>query len=186
MNELEERIPASPFITARRYGLIGGLVLIGYFLVTSLSGYYTNKEWYVTLANVIVHTGVFFVICHKSITSYRDEELNGVINYGKAFGVSALACLVTVLLLTVFTYVFMKFIDRSILDQIREAAMVAMEDMDMDGEEYEQANKMMGLIMGPGMIAISSLFIYSVWAAAVAAVTSAIVPKNNTKLGEYQ
>lgn len=186
MNELDEKIPASPFVTARRYGLIGGLILVGYFLITTLTGYYTSQEWYVTLVNVIVYTGVFFFISHKSITSYRDEELNGVINFGKAFGVSALACLVTILILTVFTYIFIKFIDRSILDQLREVAMGAMEEQDLDDEEYEQANKMMGLFMGPGMMAITTLFTYGFWAAAVAAVTSAIVPKNNTNLGHNQ
>lgn len=186
MNEFDEKIPASPFVTARRYGLIGGLILVGYFLVSSLSGYYSSQEWYVTLANVIVYTGVFFYISHKSITNYRDEELGGVITFGKAFGVSALACMVTILILTVFTYIFIKFIDRSILEQIREAAMIALEETDMDSDEYEQANNMMGLLMGPGMIAITTLFTYGFWAAAVAAVTSAIVPKNNTNLGHNQ
>jgi len=181
MEEID-RVPQSPFTTARRNGLLGGLLLIGYFMISSVTGIYTEKTVWTNLLNVVVSTGIFLAISHKSITTYRDGELDGVIDFGTSFKVAFLTVLVAVLISVVFEYIFIKFIDRSILADMREAAYLALEKEDLPDDQYETAVKMLSFAVGPGMLAVSSFFISLVWGAAVAALTSAIVPKNNTNL----
>lgn len=174
----------TPWPTARRNGLVCGLLLIGYFLISNLLGFDSSAPVWTQVISVAATTLIFMFTSHRAIISYRDEELNGVIPFGKAFGVSILNILVGLLLALVFTYIFMKFIDRSIVENAQEVAYEKMAETDLDDEEFERASQIIGYATGPGVLALSSFFLNLLWGAIVALGISAAVPSNNTKLSE--
>lgn len=186
MNENNPYNATTPYATARRNGLVCGLLLIGFFLVKNMAGLTDPGAGWASAINAAVVTLIFMFTSHRAIVSYRDEELDGVISYGKAFGVAMLNITIGLALLLVFSYVFMKFIDRSIIDAARESAYQALENTDLNEEEFEKADSIMQSVTGPGILALSSFFINLLWGAIVALGISAAIPSNNNKINDKE
>jgi len=89
MDELNAK-NASPFPTALRYGMIGGLLFIITGIIQYLIGITSSTSdiigWIAMLAIPIV----FSVL---AILDHRDNDLNGFISYGRGLGVGTIASL---------------------------------------------------------------------------------------------
>jgi len=140
---------ASPFPTALRYGLIGGLISIALGLGTYLAGMQGTIP---TILN-IVSTVVTIAVIVYAIRTHRDDDLGGYISYGRCLGTGVLTALIMGLIGAIWTIVLFNFIDPDIMTTMMEPQMEAMEERGMSDEEIEMAMEMTGKFMNPPVMA---------------------------------
>lgn len=95
----------STFSPAMQFGLLTGLALIVFTLILFLVGVADKSP--VRWASLIIYAGMMF----WGVTNIRDRQLDGVMNYGKAFGTGFWIVLFTAILVGIFTFFYMKYID---------------------------------------------------------------------------
>ena len=137
---------ASPVTTRSagvRYGMISGIVSILLFLIFILAninmteGPWKWVGWIVTVALV--------VLAHK----YYKDNANGFMSYGQGVQISLWMGMVSAAVSSVFTYVYIKFIDASFLEMIKDKQIQAMEEQGMSEEQIEQGMKFASMFMSP-------------------------------------
>ncbi len=130
-----------------RYGLITGLVLIVYSLILSLAGLVGNQAlgW---VSYLILLAGI--ILAHSAYKKGGD----GYMSVGQGLGIGMIISLVGGVLNGVFTFIYIKFIDNSMLQTIKDQAMEKMQQKGMSDEQIDQAMKITGKFMTPPMILV--------------------------------
>lgn len=145
-NVLDEN---KPFNTALKWGLIGGLVLCIYSVLAFLLDL-RETGW----IGIVVSIGLTVTFVVLAIKEHRDKELGGMIPFGRAFGTSMLTILLMALISAIFTFVYMKFVDPAMIDEIQRAAREGMIERGSSEEEIEEGMKWVERFTTPGVMAI--------------------------------
>lgn len=146
---------------ALRWGVIASLILIAMGLVFQLSGFTDVTQQYSTgnLVSGLLSYAVMTVAGILTVKQYRDEQLNGFISMGKAFGTSMLVMAVIAVLQAVWTILYMEVINPDLMKEIMDAQMDKMlEDGRVTEEQLEASSGMMGFFGSTWFIAGASLF----------------------------
>lgn len=146
-NQMENQ--TSVFKGALNYGTILGLVLIVVSLITFLIGDYESKIMqYVSW--VIIIAGLAW-----SIKSFRDKDRGGVLSYGGVLGIGTMTSVVFGILTCVFTYIYLKFVDDSMILFIWEQTEMEMsQNREMTREQMETAMTYSKMFTSAGAISI--------------------------------
>lgn len=126
-----------------RYGLISGVISIAYFMVMVVADINMTEgigRW----ASLLI-TGVIIYLAHK----YYKENGDGFMTIGQGTGVGFWMALVSTTISSVFTYIYMKFIDNSMIQQILDKQREAMEERGMDDDQIDQAMNITEKFMTP-------------------------------------
>ena len=146
---MEQKPPM--FKSAMNYGAIIGLVLVGISLVSFLMADYENKLLqYVSY--VVMIGGLFW-----AIKSYRDNECGGLIAYGSVLGFGTLVSLFFGILTAFFMYVYLKFVDDTMIQYVLEESQRQMEAKGMSDEEIEMGLENSKMFTSAGFIGIMAL-----------------------------
>jgi hypothetical protein len=94
-----------------------------------------------------------FVLGHK----YYKDNGNGFMSYGQGMGIGFWASLISSLISSTFTYLYVKFIDTNWMETIKDMQLEEMERQGMTEEQTEMAMEMMGRFSTPEMIFIFSI-----------------------------
>lgn len=140
---------ASPFPTALRFGLIGGLISIALGLGAYLAGMQGTIP---TILNVVSTIATIAVIVY-AIRSHRDNDLGGYISYGRCIGLGVLTSIVMGIIGAIWTMILFNVIDPGITDMMMQPQIEAMEERGMSDDEIETAMEMVGMFMNPGAMA---------------------------------
>ena len=124
------------------YGLISGAIIIGSIITGLLLSSDTSSmgasEWFGFLI-MFLALGSIFV----GIKRYRDQELGGVISFGKAFllglAISAVASLVYV----VVWEIYLSVTDYSFIEVYTDSIIQARQEAGLEGAELEQVKEEM-------------------------------------------
>ena len=144
----EDRITVGE--VARKWGLYVGLIGIVYGLIQQFAGLATsNVANY--LGSVILIAGV--VLAHKEFK--RDG--NGFMSFKQGFGIGSLITIYSSLISVVFTYVYIKFVDDSMMTMIKEQQIEQMENRGMSEAEIEQAMEFTSSFMTPEVTMVFAL-----------------------------
>ena len=108
----------STFSFATQFGLLTGLVLIVFTLILFLVG--VGDKSPVHFISLVIYIGMIY----WGITNIRERQLEGVMSYGKAFGTGFWISLFAAILVGIFTFFYLKYIDTGALTR----AMTAAED----------------------------------------------------------
>lgn len=100
------------FMPSLSYGTLLGIVLVIYLLILYLVDMQEN-EWLAVLGYLILVVGLYFFII-----LFRDKQQNGFISYGKGVSVGVLIGLFAGIVVSIYTYVNIIYIDTSILEPI--------------------------------------------------------------------
>lgn len=125
-----------------RYGLILGIVSILIFLVLVLSGadMTGNLRWISFPFYILL-----IVLAHK----YYKDKGNGFMSYGEGMGITFWMGLISSAISSVFTFLYLKFIDASMIDMIREKQLEEFEKQGMSDAQIEQAMKFAEMFTSP-------------------------------------
>lgn len=130
-----------------RYGVIMGIVSIAYFVLLNTLGVDITQgpgSW-----GRYVYCAVLIFLAHKY---YKDNGI-GFMAYGQGIGISFWMGLVSGVISSIFTYIYVKFIDTGFVQQILDRTREGMEDKgSLSEEQIDQAMKMTAKFMTPEMM----------------------------------
>lgn len=129
-----------------RYGIIAAVIGIVYFLVLNAAGLDMQEGAWKWFGYVI--TIVLVVLAHKY---YKDNNA-GFMAYGQGVGIAFWLSLVSSVINSIFTYVYIKFIDTAFVDAIKEKQITQMQERGMSEEQIDQAMQISSMFMTPEAI----------------------------------
>lgn len=140
------------FQPALQAGIIMGFVLVIFSILTYVLGIMAESylQW---IMYILVIAGIF-IFTRK----YRDENLGGYINYGRALGFGVVMMIFAALISTIYTYIFYKWIDPSqieVLKQLSEQKLY--ERGGLNEQQIEMALKYSQKFLSPAFLALGVL-----------------------------
>ena len=157
---------------ALNYGVISGLGLV----ILSSVWYVTNLTFnqYIGWLNYVIIIGLVITGTKK-----QRELDNGFISYGKALGVGSVICIISALLIAIFTYVLYTVIDADLINRLYEAQEQAMmTNPSITDEQIDMAMEITKKYTNPTMISIGTFFGISFMGFIISLITSAVLKKN--------
>lgn len=147
----------SQLVTTRsvgiRYGLIFGMISIFYFLIFVMADLDMSKgfgRWGTTVIALVI-----IFLAHK----FFKESGDGFMSYGQGIGIGFWTGLTSSVVSSVFTYVYVKFIDDGFVAKIREKAIEDMQAQGQSEEQIEMAMKFVEMFTGAEALLFFGLFI---------------------------
>jgi hypothetical protein len=152
MEENSTSLSVTPRSVGIRYGLIMGtisIVLFLVFVIIDIDTYLKVGRW--------VNTAMAIVILILAHLYYRQNG-DGFMNYGQGIGIAFWSGLVSSVIGSVFTYIYVKFFDPSMTTAIREGAIRDMEEKGQSDEQIEMAMKFVDMFTNPEALLFFGLF----------------------------
>lgn len=139
-------------------GAILGLVMVAFTIVLYVLNLTTSKSLNL-LFYVFIVAGLYI-----SIKQYGKEQLNGFLTYKVSLSYGILVSFFASVILAFFTYLLYKLIDPDLINKLKELQIEEMlkRGITEDQIEYMQDSSIFKMMLSPGMIAISSLFTYTI------------------------
>jgi len=149
--ENEQATPVTTRSVGMRYGLIMAVIAILYFVVMNVAGVDMSQgigRW-----GSLVFYIVIIVLAQKN---YKDNG-NGFMSYGEGMGITFWLALITSVISSIFTFIYIKFIDSSFVELMMDKQREAMAERGMSEAQIDQAMEMMAKFMTPGMMLVFGL-----------------------------
>ena len=140
---MEENTTLTTRSVGIKYGLYAGLVSVVLFIVSNLADVDQQSGWYRIVSSVIFIA--FIVLAQKF---YKDNG-NGFMGYGQGVGIGFWLSLVSGVISSVFLFIYIKFIDDSMITKIADKARFDMEERGMSDEQIDQAMGFTSMFMSP-------------------------------------
>lgn len=146
-----------------------GLITAAIVIVLDLVFYVIDlpRESYVRFIAYLVYIGGII----WAAKSYRDIHSGGFISFGKSFSVGFMTALFAAFIVSIYTFVFVKFIDPSIITVAIEATENSLlENPDLSDDQIENIIEMSTRFMTPTMMAVMAF----IWTTVVMTIVSLI------------
>ena len=134
-----------------KWGLILALISFAYFMILNIAGL-AGEPAYSWVGSIF--TIVIFVLAHKAFK----EGGNGFMSFGEGFKIGALVAAISAFISSILTYIYVKFVDGSMLEIIRDNAISDMEDQGMSEEQIDQAMGFSEMFMSAEAILVTGFF----------------------------
>lgn len=148
MEENVEKISAKD--VSMKWGLILAVISIAYFVIGVIGGI-ASESWFNWLG--ALPTIIIIVIAHNQFKNEGD----GFMSYGEGLKIGMLVVLISSLIYTVFFYVYIKFIDATYIENIREQSIVDMQERGMSDDQIDQAMGMTEMFTSPELMAVFAI-----------------------------
>ncbi len=136
---------------AVRYGIITGIVSIIYSLILFITELNFKQQALSWISFIILIGGI--VMAHRHFKS----ENGGFMRYGQGLGIGSILSAVVGLLGGIFMYIYIKVIDSSFMERMKEMQIAELEKKNMSEEQMEQAMSMTEKFTGPEMMVVWSI-----------------------------
>lgn len=159
---------------AKKHGIILGLISITYFVILNIAGLVTNQ--------IAGYVGYIFsiAIIYMAHGAFKNEG-DGYMTYGQGLGLGTATSLISGVISSVFSFIYIKFIDDSFLEQIMDKAVEDMEAKGMSDGEIDQAMEITSMMMNPIGITImgiiGAVFLGFVFSLVISAITKNTNPE---------
>ncbi|SRR5260221_288151 len=174
---MENQEATTPTVTTKsagiRYGLIMGVFSIVYFLVLNTLGADITQgpaSW-----GRYVYCAVLIFLAHK----YYKDNGDSFMSYGQGIGISFWMGLLSVAVSSVFTYVYVKFIDQGFIQQIMDRTREGMEEKGMSEEQIDQAMAMTSKFMTPEMMLVFGIVFGIIGTVVIGLIVTIFTQKKN-------
>lgn len=164
----------TPGSVSRKYGLIVGLIgiIITAIVYMVIGDSQSPVAW---LASVVLIVGI--VLAHNEFKKMGD----GFMSFGQGFRIGFMISFISGVLQSLFSYIYLAFIDESFLREQREAMIMAMEDQGL-GADTPMVS-MMESFASPGAIAIFGIVGSALGGLILGLIISAITKKDRPEFG---
>jgi hypothetical protein len=132
--------------TGIRYGVIAAVIGIAYFLILNTMGMDLTQGFWSWFRYVI--TIGILVLAHK----YYKDNRDGFMSYGQGIGISFWMGLISAVIGSIFTYIYVKFLDESFITMMKDKQIEAMEAKGMSEQQIDQAMQFASMFMTPEAI----------------------------------
>lgn len=164
---------------AMNFGAILGLSLCVVSAVFMSLGYQTSnvQQW--------IGYGLTIGIISWGTISFRDKHNDGFISYGKAFSSCLQIAFFSSIILAFFIYLYLSFIDQSLIDQILEKAEEDMMNKKLPDDQIEEAMKMTRMFTTPIMMAFFTIIINTFMGAIFGLITASFLKRDNPNFNNF-
>lgn len=164
----------TPGSVSRKYGLIVGLIgiIITAIVYMVIGDSQSPVAW---LTSVVLIVGI--VLAHNEFKKMGD----GFMSFGQGFRIGFMISFISGVLQSVFSYIYLAFIDESFLREQREAMIIAMEDQGVGTDN--PMFSMMESFASPGAIAIFGIIGSAFGGLILGLIISAITKKDRPEFG---
>ncbi len=170
---MEEKLTTK--MVGMKYGLYMAIISIIYGLILQIADLAGNQA--------LGYVGfVFFIALLILAQNEFKKDNEGFMSYGQGIGISMYIAVITSVLSTLFTYIYLKFVDDSMLTMIREKTEDQLIERGMSDAQIEQALEISGKFQTPEMILIFGIVGGFIMYLIVALIVTAITKKPNPEL----
>ena len=160
---------------ALKWGVITSVVIIIYSVASFMTGLYKNSATsYISF--VFLLGGIIF-----AIKEYKSLN-NNFLGFGEGLGIGTLTSAVTGLIASIFSFVYIMFIDTTIPQQIADMQREQLESRGMTSEQVEQAMEMASKFTSPGLLFIFGVLGYIFFGFIWSLIVSAIFKKDKPEM----
>jgi hypothetical protein len=151
MEQEETAVAVTTRSAGIRFGLIAAVVSIFYFVILNVvginmtSGPWQYVGWILTVA--------FIFLAHK----YYKDNGDGYMSYGQGIGIAFWLGLISGVISSIFTYIYIKFVDQGFIEMIKDKQLEDMQAKGMSEDQIEQAMKISSMFMTPEAMLIFGL-----------------------------
>ena len=174
MEETEQVEKVTTRSAGIRYGVISGVIGIALFVVMTILSISMTEgpgRWVGLLI-----TGVLIYFAHK----YYKDNGDGYMSIGQGTGIGFWLALVSTAISSVFSYIYMKFIDASFIENAMDEARRKMEEQgNLSDEQIDQAMSITEKFMTPEIMLGTGLFFGVIIVVIIALIISLITQKRN-------
>jgi hypothetical protein len=172
-----ETKPRSLFNNALIYGLLTAAVSIVFSVLTYLMDLpYKSPVMYFSF--VILLAGIIY-----GTSQYRNNYLGGYISFGKAFLSGFIIVMVSAIATSIYTFVFLSYIDPAYLEKIISQAMEETEtkmlEKGLTSDQMEPALAMTRKFMSPGIMSAFSILGSALFGAVLSLIAAAFLKKED-------
>ncbi|HEU5148732.1 MAG TPA: DUF4199 domain-containing protein [Chryseosolibacter sp.] len=170
-----------------RFGLIGAVCSVAYFLVLSVAGINMASGAWSWIGYGI--TLLIVVFAHKY---YKDNNIetqsvaiddrrvaHGFMSYGQGVGIAFWIGLVSGIISSIFTYLYIKFVDTSFIDMVKEQQIETFQKQGMSDQQIDQAMKVAANFTTPEMMLIMGLLGSIIVTVIIGVIVSIFTQKKN-------
>lgn len=150
MEEQEVTSSVTTRSTGIRYGIIMAIISIASFVTMNVAG--IDMQGPASYLNWVVMAAIIF-FAHK----YFKENGDGYMTIGQGVGIGFWAGLISTLISSPFTYIYIKFIDSSFIQNIKDKQIEEMQGRGMSDEQIDQAMQFAGAFMSAESILIMGI-----------------------------
>ena len=136
--------------TVTKYGLIQGVVAFAVSILATLTG--IKPSWLGGLLTTAVLIALV-VLAHREFKKTH----NGVMTYPEGLWSGTLLAIIAAVVAAVLFYVYVQYIDGSFIPKLMRAQQAALEQRGITGAQAQQALGVLGAVMTPVGLAVSSL-----------------------------
>lgn len=158
-----------------KYGLILAMISIIFFLITVFAGLVGNQA--VQYLGMIP-TIILIVLAHKEFK----QEGDGFMSYGQGLGIGTLTVTISSIVYTIFFYVYIKFIDSSFMEIMKDKQLEDMQAQGMSEEQIDQAMSMTSGFMTPEIISVFAILVAVFFGFILSLIISAFTKNSNPDL----
>jgi hypothetical protein len=157
-----ETTSSSKSLVLIKWGIIGGLISFLVSVVTQYSGlaedFSETLGWVSTLVTIVVNVTILFL----ALSEVRSMQ-GGFLSYGEGLGNSTLLGALWGLIAGGFNYIYINFIDDSVVQKQLEIARQRFEEQGLSASQIEDAEKITKMMTSPGiqfvMVVVATTFI---------------------------
>ncbi|MEM6642293.1 MAG: DUF4199 domain-containing protein [Bacteroidota bacterium] len=135
---------------AIKWGLIYGFIGIILFVIIDISGLSGNQA--ISWLSYVVFI-VLLVLAHKEFKSNGD----GFMSYVKGLGIGTLIAVVSSVISSVFSFIYVSFINTDFIESIKETQIAKMEEQGLSDAEIDRAMGFSEAFMTPVGIVVMGL-----------------------------
>lgn len=165
----------SPYQMAMRYGLYYSLTSIVIDIVFFLLDLGSSMNWLNGTLKLILGVAIIYL----GMKARRDEELGGFMPYSQALGFGSVMVLFSALILSVYAYVHMTFVDPEGIDRVMKEVKEQMILKNSSEEEIEMSLGMMRKMKSPAFSVPMSFIGSFIWGFILSLIIAIFVRKND-------
>jgi hypothetical protein len=168
--EQETTVAVSTKSAGIRFGLIGGLFSIVYFIVLRMAN--IDMQGPAGWVGWVVAAVLIFLA-----QKYYKDNGDGFLNYSQGIGIAFWYGLIGGAISSVFTFFYTQFIDNAYIDMIKDKQMEEMQSKGMSDQQVEQAMKIAGMFTTPLALGIMTFIFSIILSILIALIVTAITQK---------
>jgi MFS family permease len=147
---MEPQLQTNKWQIITKFSLIYSLLVIALNLILYILGLATKMNWFSTIVMLIAVLGSIYF----GIISRRNNTLGGYISYGQGVGTGMLITVFASVIITIYSYVFMNYIDPDMMENIITETKKKMIEDGTSEEAIEASVGMMRKMQSPTTMAI--------------------------------
>lgn len=164
--------------TTMKWGLITGAVYVIFSLINNLLGLSEGGGFSMIglLSNTLLFLVTLFTI-YTGVKEIRDNAFEGYLTFGQGFKSGMAIALIAAIIVAIFTYVYIAFIDPGMIDKIIATTEAQWEEQNMSDAQMDQARSMMGYFMNPFIMCLIAAVSVIFWGVIKSLVSAALLKK---------